>query len=188
MKPARGATGVGGAAIVVVGRRLPRAVRLHRPAWRSRTGARPSRREFSWPNGLHLWDNLVDGDPDAQLHAAHRLRQLHHPHRGQRRRCWSSSAPWSATCCSAAGRGWTPVVNFCVLAGLIIPPAVVPTIWVLQGLDLFKTHARHDPDRGRLRPLVHDPALPRLHRHHSARARRGRDHRRRRARCASSSG
>jgi raffinose/stachyose/melibiose transport system permease protein len=34
---------------------------------------------------------------------------------------------------------WTPVVNFLVLAGLIIPPAVVPTIWVLQGLHLFKT-------------------------------------------------
>ena len=26
-----------------------------------------------------------------------------------------------------------------MLAGLIIPPAVVPTIWVLQGLGLFKT-------------------------------------------------
>lgn len=32
-----------------------------------------------------------------------------------------------------------PVVNFFVLAGLIVPPAVVPTIWVLQGLGLFKT-------------------------------------------------
>jgi raffinose/stachyose/melibiose transport system permease protein len=31
------------------------------------------------------------------------------------------------------------VVNFFVLAGLIIPPAVVPTIWVLQTLGLFKT-------------------------------------------------
>ena len=29
--------------------------------------------------------------------------------------------------------------SFLVLAGLIIPPAVVPTIWVLQGLGLFKT-------------------------------------------------
>ncbi|HWD82781.1 MAG TPA: carbohydrate ABC transporter permease, partial [Kribbella sp.] len=29
--------------------------------------------------------------------------------------------------------------NFLVLAGLIIPPAVVPTIWVLQKLGLFKT-------------------------------------------------
>jgi raffinose/stachyose/melibiose transport system permease protein len=34
---------------------------------------------------------------------------------------------------------WTGVVNFLVLAGLIIPPAVVPTIWVLQSLGLFKT-------------------------------------------------
>ena len=34
---------------------------------------------------------------------------------------------------------WNPVVNFFVLAGLIVPPAVVPTIWVLQGLELFGT-------------------------------------------------
>jgi len=34
---------------------------------------------------------------------------------------------------------WTPVLNFFVLAGLIVPPAVVPTIWVLQGLGIFKT-------------------------------------------------
>jgi raffinose/stachyose/melibiose transport system permease protein len=32
-----------------------------------------------------------------------------------------------------------PLVSFLVLAGLIVPPAVVPTIWVLQGLGLFKT-------------------------------------------------
>lgn len=36
---------------------------------------------------------------------------------------------------------WNPLVNTLVLAGLIIPPAVVPTIWVLQGLGLFKTLA-----------------------------------------------
>ncbi|MEO8244788.1 MAG: carbohydrate ABC transporter permease [bacterium] len=35
--------------------------------------------------------------------------------------------------------GWNKVIFGCVLAGLIIPPAVVPTIWVLQGLHLFKT-------------------------------------------------
>lgn len=34
---------------------------------------------------------------------------------------------------------WNPVVNFFVLAGLIVPPAVVPTIWVLQTTGLFKT-------------------------------------------------
>lgn len=31
------------------------------------------------------------------------------------------------------------VINLFVLAGLIVPPAVVPTVWVLQGLGLFKT-------------------------------------------------
>ena len=34
---------------------------------------------------------------------------------------------------------WNWVVNFFVLAGLIVPPAVVPTIWVLQHLHLFGT-------------------------------------------------
>jgi raffinose/stachyose/melibiose transport system permease protein len=34
---------------------------------------------------------------------------------------------------------WTPFINFLVLSGLIIPPAVVPTIWVLEGLGLFRT-------------------------------------------------
>jgi raffinose/stachyose/melibiose transport system permease protein len=31
------------------------------------------------------------------------------------------------------------LVHFLVLAGLVIPPAVVPTIWVLQEVHLFKT-------------------------------------------------
>ncbi|MGK5685500.1 carbohydrate ABC transporter permease [Actinoplanes sp. URMC 104] len=34
---------------------------------------------------------------------------------------------------------WTGLINFLVLSGLIIPPAVVPTIWVLQKLGLFRT-------------------------------------------------
>ena len=34
---------------------------------------------------------------------------------------------------------WNIPINLLVLAGLIIPPAVVPTIWVLQELGLFKT-------------------------------------------------
>ncbi|MGP3960618.1 carbohydrate ABC transporter permease [Nonomuraea sp. 3N208] len=31
------------------------------------------------------------------------------------------------------------VADFLVLSGLVIPPAIVPTIWLLQGLGLFKT-------------------------------------------------
>ena len=34
---------------------------------------------------------------------------------------------------------WNGLVNFLVLCGLIIPPAVVPTIWVLDSLGLFGT-------------------------------------------------
>jgi raffinose/stachyose/melibiose transport system permease protein len=34
---------------------------------------------------------------------------------------------------------WNPFINFLVLAGLIVPPAVVPTIFVMQQLGLFKT-------------------------------------------------
>jgi raffinose/stachyose/melibiose transport system permease protein len=34
---------------------------------------------------------------------------------------------------------WNGLVGFLVLSGLIIPPAVVPTIWMLQRLGLFRT-------------------------------------------------
>jgi raffinose/stachyose/melibiose transport system permease protein len=34
---------------------------------------------------------------------------------------------------------WTRVVDVLILSGLIIPPAVVPTVWVLQEINLFKT-------------------------------------------------
>ena len=32
---------------------------------------------------------------------------------------------------------WNGLVEFLILAGLMIPPAVVPTIWLLQGIGLF---------------------------------------------------
>jgi raffinose/stachyose/melibiose transport system permease protein len=34
---------------------------------------------------------------------------------------------------------WNVVADLLILSGLIIPPAVVPTVWVLQELHLFKT-------------------------------------------------
>lgn len=34
---------------------------------------------------------------------------------------------------------WTGAINFLVLSGLIMPPAIVPTIWVLQRFGLFAT-------------------------------------------------
>lgn len=35
--------------------------------------------------------------------------------------------------------GWNKLIYALILVGLMVPPAVVPTIWVLQGLGLFKT-------------------------------------------------
>jgi raffinose/stachyose/melibiose transport system permease protein len=32
---------------------------------------------------------------------------------------------------------WNGLIEFFILAGLMIPPAIVPTIWLLQGLGLF---------------------------------------------------
>ena len=98
-----------------------------------------SLREFSLPsNGVHLWDNLVEVI--------------------QTRDYMLLTAFLNSTILTIAGvtllvvfgamvgfvlqrrpSVWTGIVNFLVLAGLIIPPAVVPTIWVLQGLGLFKT-------------------------------------------------
>jgi raffinose/stachyose/melibiose transport system permease protein len=34
---------------------------------------------------------------------------------------------------------WNRVIDLLVLSGLIIPPAVVPTIWVMQKLEIFRT-------------------------------------------------
>jgi len=34
---------------------------------------------------------------------------------------------------------WNGLANFLILSGLIIPPAIVPTVWILQSMGLFKT-------------------------------------------------
>lgn len=98
------------------------------------------RREFSWPsNGFHLWDNIVEvvTTRDYMLVTAFINSTI------------LTVASVSLLVVLGAMVGyvvqrrrhpvWTPLVNFCVLAGLIIPPAVVPTIWVMQGLNIFKT-------------------------------------------------
>ncbi|HHY49353.1 MAG TPA: carbohydrate ABC transporter permease [Alphaproteobacteria bacterium] len=97
------------------------------------------RREFSLPgNGFHLWDNIVAviETRDYMLVTAFINSTI---------LTVASVAllvVFGAMVGYVAQRRrtiWTPVVNVMVLAGLIIPPAVVPTIWVMQGLDLFKT-------------------------------------------------
>lgn len=94
--------------------------------------------QFSWPTEWQLWDNIV-----AVFQARDYLLVL----------AFFNSAVLTVVAVAvlvvlAAMVGfvlqrrrsrWNPYINAIVLAGLIIPPAVVPTIWVMQGLGIFKT-------------------------------------------------
>ena len=98
-----------------------------------------SRREFSWPSeGVYFWDNLVTVIETRNYMLVTAL--------------INSTVITVASVALLVVLGamvgyvvqrrrtiWTPVVNACVLFGLIIPPAIVPTIWVMQGLGIFAT-------------------------------------------------
>ena len=95
-------------------------------------------REFSWPSTVHLWDNLtaVIKARDYMLLTAFMNSII----------LTVASVILMVVFGAMVGfvlqrrpGPWSRYVNFLVLAGLIIPPAVVPTIWVLQSLGLFKT-------------------------------------------------
>ncbi len=94
--------------------------------------------EFTWPSSFHFWDNLVEAVSASNFMLA--------------------TAFVNSTIISVASVAilvilsamvafvaqrritrWTSLINVIVLSGLIIPPAIIPTIWVLQGLGLFKT-------------------------------------------------
>ena len=70
------------------------------------------------------------------------------------------------------------VASLLVLSGLIIPPAVVPTIWVLQKMHLFKTLPGLILVDDRLPDVLLRAALPGVRRGDPPRTRRGRDDRR----------
>ncbi|UUZ95326.1 carbohydrate ABC transporter permease [Paenibacillus sp. P25] len=93
---------------------------------------------LAWPKSIHLWENIVEVIKARNymlLTAFFNSTVL----------TVLSIAGLILVCSMAAfvmqrrtDRA-TPWINFFVLAGLIIPPAIVPTIWVLDGLGLFKT-------------------------------------------------
>lgn len=93
---------------------------------------------FTWPSEWHFWQNLVDVV--------------------QTRNYMLLLAYFNSTVITVGAvtllvifgamvgyvlqrrpSGWNRVIYACILIGLMVPPAIVPTIWVLQGLDLFKT-------------------------------------------------
>jgi raffinose/stachyose/melibiose transport system permease protein len=100
--------------------------------------AEASRLDFTWPSEWQLWQNIVDvvQARDFMLVTAFVNSTV------------LTVASVTILVILAAMVGyvlqrrpsrWTPLINVLVLAGLIIPPAVVPTIWVLQGLELYRT-------------------------------------------------
>jgi raffinose/stachyose/melibiose transport system permease protein len=93
---------------------------------------------FDWPESWHFWQNLVDVV--------------------QTRNYMLLLAYFNSTIITVGAvtllvifgamvgyilqrrpSGWNKLIYACALIGLMVPPAVVPTIWVLQGLGLFKT-------------------------------------------------
>ena len=95
-----------------------------------------SLRDFSWPVGFHLWDNVVEvvSTRNWMLVTAFINSTI------------LTVASVTLLVIFAAMVGFVlarrktkfnGLIEFLILAGLMIPPAVVPTIWLLQGLGLF---------------------------------------------------
>lgn len=92
--------------------------------------------DFTWPTSFHLWDNMVEVvttrnwmlvtafiNSTILTVASVTLLVIFSAMVGfvlQRRKT-----------------RWNGVINFLILAGLMMPPAVVPTIWLLQSIGLF---------------------------------------------------
>ena len=138
MKNTRGVV-IGGLAILAQRDLLPGAISSSSSSSPLRHRTQANLLQFTWPQPFVLLDNLQAGLGSTRLSDGHRLHQQLHPHRRQRRRAGHLSARWSPTSGSVAAGRLGSVVNILVLAGLIVPPAVVPTIWVLQKVGLFKT-------------------------------------------------
>ncbi len=92
--------------------------------------------DFSWPDGFHLWSNIVEvvTTRNWMLLTAFINSTI------------LTVASVTLLVIFAAMVGfvlarrktrWNGLVEFLILAGLMIPPAVVPTIWLLQGVGLF---------------------------------------------------
>ena len=103
-----------------------------------KTKSEASRLNFSWPSEWHFLRNLIDviSAKNYQLLLAYFNSIL----------ITAGAVTLLVVFASMVGyvlqrrpSGWNKVIYALVLAGLMIPPAIVPTIWVLQGTGLFKT-------------------------------------------------
>lgn len=92
--------------------------------------------DFSWPQGMHLWSNIVEvvTTRNWMLLTAFINSSI------------LTVASVTLVVIFSAMVGFVlqrrktrfnGLIEFLILAGLMLPPAVVPTIWLLQGLGLF---------------------------------------------------
>jgi raffinose/stachyose/melibiose transport system permease protein len=97
-----------------------------------------NRLDFSWPESWHLWTNIVDviQTRDYMLLLAYFNSTLITVGAVTLLVIFGSMVGYVLSRRKSRLNG---VIMAFVLAGLMIPPAVVPTIWVLQSLNLFKT-------------------------------------------------
>ena len=94
--------------------------------------------DFTWPDSWHLWENIVDvvQTRDYILLLAYFNSIVITVGAVTLLVIFASMVGYVLSRRRSRLNG---IVMALVLAGLMIPPAVVPTIWVLQGLTLFKT-------------------------------------------------
>jgi raffinose/stachyose/melibiose transport system permease protein len=100
--------------------------------------AQSARLDLSWPTSWHVWENLTEvfTARNNMLQTATKNSLI----------VTIASVTIVVVACSMVGfvlerrrDRMSKVVNAFVLSGLIIPPAVVPTIYVLQEINLFNT-------------------------------------------------
>ncbi|MGJ8721070.1 MAG: carbohydrate ABC transporter permease [Salinibacterium amurskyense] len=104
----------------------------------SKTRQESAALEFSWPEQFALFENIVEviQTRDFMLITAFVNSTVLTVASVTLMVLFSAMVGWVL---QRRQSRWNPAINLMVLAGLIIPPAVVPTIWVLQGLELFGT-------------------------------------------------
>lgn len=104
----------------------------------SKTQSEASELKFSWPTEWAVWENFLEV---VQTNNFMLLRAF-----GNSAVLTVASVALMVVFAAMTGyvlqrraSRWNPIINLLVLAGLIVPPAVVPTIWVMQALGIFKT-------------------------------------------------
>ncbi|WIJ25866.1 carbohydrate ABC transporter permease [Devosia sp. RR2S18] len=97
-----------------------------------------ARLDFTWPTSFHLWENVVEvvttrnwmlvtAFVNSSILTVASVTLL------------VVFAAMVGFVLSRRKTRWNPLIEFLILAGLMIPPAVVPTIWLLQELKIFGT-------------------------------------------------